>query len=137
MLSRPTVSDVWMSAESFRTVTQKIAGQHRITPGNIFVVLNGRANGMLTADQWHGAADAACRKMNLNVGFPPVIATIPQALEVALAQDSGRSALDASDDFARPIHRLSEMLFGGSVLPAGRKEEGVFSLGPLKIRTKK
>ncbi|CAG0955653.1 hypothetical protein ANAEL_00326 [Anaerolineales bacterium] len=137
MLSRPTVSDVWMSAESFRTVTQKIAGQHRITPGNIFVVLNQRANGMLTADQWHGAADAACRKMNLNVGFPPVIATIPQALEVALAQDSGRSALDASDDFARPIHRLSEMLFGGSVLPAGRKEEGVFNLGPLKIRTKK
>ena len=139
MVARPTVSDVWMSAESFRTVTQKIAGQHRITPGNIFVVLNQRANGMLTADQWHGAADAACRKMNLNVGFPPVMATIPHSIDVSLAQDSGRSALDASDDFARPIHRLSEMLFGGVVVPVGQtaKEDGVFRLGPLKIRTKK
>jgi len=139
MVARPTVSDVWMCAESFRTVTQKIAGQHRITPGNIFVVLNQRANGMLTADQWHGAADAACRKMNLNVGFPPVMATIPHSIDVSLAQDSGRSALDASDDFARPIHRLSEMLFGGVVVPVGQaiKEEGIFRLGPLKIRTKK
>jgi cellulose biosynthesis protein BcsQ len=139
MVARPTVSDVWMSAESFRTVTQKIAGQHRITPGNIFVVLNQRTNGMLTADQWHGAADAACRKMNLNVGFPPVMATIPHSIDVSLAQDSGRSALDASDDFARPIHRLSEMLFGGVVVPVGQtaKDDGVFHFGPLKIRTKK
>jgi arsenite-transporting ATPase len=139
MVARPTVSDVWMSAESFRTVTQKIAGQHRITSGNIFVVLNQRANGMLTADQWHGAADAACRKMNLNVGFPPVMATIPHSIDVSLAQDSGRSALDASDDFARPIHRLSEMLFGGVVVPVGQaaKEDGVIHFGPLRIRTKK
>ena len=139
MVARPTVSDVWMSAESFRTVTQKIAGQHRITPGNIFVVLNQRANGMLTADQWHGAADAACRKMNLNVGFPPVMATIPYSIDVSLAQDSGRSALDASDDFARPIHRLSEMLFGGVVVPVGEaaRNEGIFRIGPLKIKTKK
>ena len=139
MVARPTVSDVWMSAESFRTVTQKIAGQHRITPGNIFVVLNQRTNGMLTADQWHGAADAACRKMNLNVGFPPVMATIPHSIDVSLAQDSGRSALDASDEFARPIHRLSEMLFGGVVVPVGQiaKDDGVIHFGPLKIRTKK
>jgi cellulose biosynthesis protein BcsQ len=139
MVARPTVSDVWMSAESFRTVTQKIAGQHRITPGNIFVALNQRANGMLTADQWHGAADAACRKMNLNVGFPPVMATIPHSIDVSLAQDSGRSALDASDDFARPIHRLSEMLFGGVVMPVGEAatNDGIFRIGPLKIRTKK
>jgi hypothetical protein len=120
-------------------VTQKLAGQHRITPGNIFVALNMRANGMLTADQWHGAADAACRKINLNVGFPPVMATIPYSAEVAMAQDSGRSALDASDEFARPIHRLSEMLFGGVVVPVGQvvKEAGVMQIGPLKIRTKK
>lgn len=138
MVARPTVSDVWTSAESFRTVTQKIAGQHRITPGNIFVALNQRANGMLTPDQWHGAADAACRKMNLNVGFPPVMATIPHSIDVSLAQDSGRSALDASDEFARPIHRLSEMLFGGVVVPVGQVvDDGIFRIGPLKIRTKK
>lgn len=133
LVARPTVADVWTAAESFRTVTQKIAGEHRITPGNIFVALNARENGMLTADQWHSAADAACRRMNLNVGFPPVMASIPHSLEAALAQDSGRSALDASDDFARPVHRLAEMLFGQKTMT--EREEGVFRLGPLKIRT--
>ncbi|MBI1793386.1 MAG: ParA family protein [Chloroflexi bacterium] len=138
MIARPTVSDVWMAVEAFRTVTQKMAGHHRITPGNIFVALNQRANGQLTADQWHSAADAACRKMNLNVGFPPVMATIPYSVEVPLAQDNGRSLLDASDDVARPVHRLAEMLFGGAALPTNQKSDGsVMQFGPLKIRTKK
>ncbi|MBK8781687.1 MAG: hypothetical protein IPO22_07725 [Anaerolineales bacterium] len=67
------------------------------------------------------------------------MATIPHSIDVSLAQDSGRSALDASDDFARPIHRLSEMLFGGVVVPVGEaaKNDGIFRIGPLKIRTKK
>jgi len=139
MVSRPTVADVWTSVEAFRTVTQKIAGQHRITPGNIFVVLNQRENGMLTTDQFHAAADAACRKLNLNVGFPPVMATIPFSSAVPVAQDDGRSALDSADDVARPIHRLAEMLFGGaSMMPAPEKESGkVKQFGPLKIRTTK
>ena len=139
MVARPTVSDVWNSVEAFRTVTQKLAGQHRITPGNIFVVLNQRTNGMLTADQWHSAADAACRKLNLNVGFPPVMATIPFAAEVPLAQDNGRSALDASDEVARPIHRLAETLFNGMPMASSsgsaKEERTAFQWGPLKIKT--
>ena len=138
MVARPTVADAWMSVEAFRTVTQKIAGQHRITPGNIFVVLNQRTNGHLTADQWHTAADSACRKLNLNVGFPPVMATLPYSVDVPLAQDGGRSALDASDEVARPIHRLAEALFGGiAAAPQDRKDGGVVRIGPLKIRTGK
>ena len=116
-------SDVWASVEAFRTVTQKIAGQHRITPGNIFVVLNRRENGMLTTDQFHAAADAACRKLDLNVGFPPVMATIPFSSAVPVAQDDGRSALKSGRVMSpRPIHRLAEMLFGGaSMMPAPEK----------------
>ncbi|MBN2116303.1 MAG: ParA family protein [Anaerolineales bacterium] len=137
MIARPTVSDVWTSVEAFRTVTQKSAGQHRITPGNIFVVLNQHANGMLTPDEWHRAADAACRKMALNVGFPPVVSAIPYVPEVSIAQDNGRSALDSSDAFARPILKLSDMLFGSSVGVPVRDDSSVMKLGPLKIRTKK
>lgn len=136
LVARPTVTDVWAAVEAFRTVTQRAAGQHRITPGNIFVVLNLRANGMLTADEWHRAADAGCRKLGLNVGFPPVAAVIPYCPDVPLAQDAGRSALDAADEFARPIHRLAEMLFGqtvGAAAPAA--DAGTLRLGPLKIRT--
>lgn len=138
MIARPTITDVWTSVEAFRTVTQKSAGQHRITPGNIFVVLNQHSSGMLTPDEWHRAADAACRKMNLGVGFPPVVSVIPYVQEVSIAQDNGRSALDASDAFARPILKLSDMLFGNTVgVPAGRDDSSVMKLGPIKIRTKR
>lgn len=137
LVARPTVADVWTSVEAFRTVTQKSVGQHRITPGNIFVVLNQHANGMLTPDEWHRAADAACRKMALNVGFPPVVSVIPYVPEVSIAQDNGRSALDSSDSFARPILKLSDMLFGNSVGVLARDDSSVMKLGPLKIRTRK
>jgi len=119
-------------------VTQKSAGQHRITPGNVFVVLNQRSNGMLTADEWHRAADAACRKMGLGVGFPPVVSVIPYVPEVAIAQDNGRSPLDSSDEFARPILKLSDMLFGNAAgVSAQRDSSNTMRIGPLKIRTKK
>ncbi len=137
LIARPTVADVWTSVEAFRTVTQKSAGQHRITPGNIFVVLNQHANGMLTPDEWHRAADAACRKMELSIGFPPVVSVIPYVPEVSIAQDNGRSALDSADAFARPMLKLSDMLFGNSVGIPVRDDSSVMKLGPLKIRTKK
>lgn len=141
MVARPTIADAWSSVEAFRMVTQRSAGQHRIVPGNIFVVLNQRTNGMMTADEWHRTADSACRKMGLSVGFPPVVSVIPYVPEVGLAQDNGRSALDASDEFARPIHRLADALFGGAgssaTGAAAQRETGnVIKLGPLKIRTK-
>ena len=141
MVARPTIADAWASVEAFRMVTQRSAGQHRIVPGNIFVVLNQRTNGMMTADEWHRSADSACRRMGLSVGFPPVVSVIPYAPEVGLAQDNGRSALDASDEFARPIHRLADMLFGGAITSGSasnnqRETGSVLKLGPLKIRTK-
>lgn len=136
MVARPTIADAWSCVDAFRMVTQRAAGQHRIVPGNIFVVLNQRANGMMTADEWHRSADAACRKMGLAAGFPPVVSTIPYAAEVGLAQDNGRSALDSSDEFARPIHKLADMLFGGAAAKSQRESGNVIRLGPLKIRTK-
>lgn len=138
MVARPTVADVWTSVEAFRTVTQKSAGQHRITPGNIFVVLNQRTGGMMTPDEWHRAADAACRKMGLGIGFPPVVSVIPYVSEVSISQDNGRSALDSSDEFARPILKLSDMLFGsGPGMASKRDDANTMRIGPLKIRTKR
>lgn len=140
MVARPTIADAWSCVDSFRMVTQRASGQHRIVPGNIFVVLNQRTNGMLTADEWHRAADSACRKMGLSVGFPPVVTVIPYSPEVGMAQDNGRSALDSSDEFARPINKLADMLFGGaastSTAQAQRETGQTIKFGPIKIRTK-
>ena len=137
LVCRATLSDVWSSVEAFRTVTQQAAGQHRINPGNVLVILNQRVNGQLTADEWHRAADSATRKAGLNIGFPPVAAVIPYIPELSAAQDAGRPALDASDEFARPMYRVVDALFGNlsgqSLKPDGGK---VWSFGPIKIRSK-
>ncbi len=140
IVARPTLADAWASVEAFRAVTQMASGQHRINPGNILVALNMRAQGMLSADEWHRSADGAARKAGLQTGFPPVAVTIPYIPEVPLAQEAGRPPLDASDEFARPIHKLADILFGHatgasastSANNGGRK---IISLGPLKIKT--
>jgi len=132
LVARPTLADAWASVEAYRTVVQRAAGQHRIPPGNVVVVLNQRVGGQLTTDEWHQAADTAARNLGMP-GFPPVATVIPYVAEVPLAQDQGRAALDASDEFARPVLHLADMLFGGE--RTGKKPEGkVWKFGFIKVR---
>jgi arsenite/tail-anchored protein-transporting ATPase len=137
LVARPTLADAWASVDALRTVTQRAAGQHRIVPGNIFVVLNMRGGGILSPNDWHSAADTACRQLGLQIGFPPVASVIPFVPGVPLSQDSGRAVLDSDDEFARPVHGLADMLFGGAVpQPAKSKSARKFSLGGFSVRVK-
>ncbi len=139
LVARPTLADAWASADALRTVTQRAAGQHRIAPGNIFVVLNMRGPGMLSPNDWHNAANTACRSMGLQIGFPPVACVIPAIHEVPVIQDSGRAVLDSNDEFARPIHSLANMLFGGAVptmSAKGSKDRKKFTLGGFSVKVK-
>lgn len=139
LVARATAADAWAAVEAYRAVTQRLAGQHRINPGNVIVVINQRTSGQLTPDEWHKAADAACRKLGLNVGFPPVAAVIPYIPEVPMAQDAGRLVLDSSDEFARQIHKVADLLFGGAGHgnPGQNRDTGkIVKIGPLNIRTK-
>jgi len=133
LVARATLADAWASVEAYRTVVQRAAGQHRIAAGNVVVVLNMRDGGQLTPDEWHQAADAAAKNLGLS-GFPPVAAVIPYVAEVPLAQDQGRPALDASDAFARPVHKLADMLFGGARQATGERGGKAIKLGFIKIR---
>jgi len=139
LVARPTLADALASTDALRTVAQRAAGQHRIAPGNIFVVLNMRSQGMLSPNDWHAAADTACRQMNLQIGFPPVASVIPFCPGVPLSQDAGRAVLDSDDDFARPVHSLTDMLFGG-VAPAQTSKTKTgskkFSFAGLNVRVK-
>ncbi len=137
LVARPTLADAWASVDALRTVTQRAAGQHRIAAGNIFVVLNMRGQGMMNPNDWHQAADAACRKLGLQTGFPPVAAVIPFVSGLALAQDTGRPVLDSSDEFARPIHGLADMLFGGAAAVETKPKDGKkFKLGGFSVKVK-
>ncbi len=137
LVARPTVADAWASVDGLRTVTQRAAGQHRIAPGNIFVALNMRGGGMLSPNEWHQAADQSCRQLGLQIGFPPVASVIPFVAGVPLSQDSGRAVLDSNDEFARPVHGLADMLFGGVTRePAKARSKPKFSLGGFSVKVK-
>lgn len=137
MVCRPTLADAWNAVDAFRMVTQKAAGQFRIDPANIMVVLNQRTQGQLSAGEWHRAADQAARSAGMSTGFPPIAAVVSFIADLAPAQDAGRPAMDASDEFARQMNLLADALFGSVVGQGGKAIDNskVFKLGPLKIRS--
>jgi hypothetical protein len=115
-------------------VFQKLAGQHRVGASNVFVVLNRGRNGLLGMNEWHEAARAFAQSAGLTA-FPPVTAVIPEIPEVAVTANAGRSVLTASENFARPIHKLGDLLFGQKTSDNGfRSDAGVVKLGPIRIR---
>jgi len=136
LVATPTVDGAVLTAEGYRVVFQKLAGQHRVGASNVFIVLNRGRSGLLGMNEWHEAARTFAQSVGVQ-GFPPVAAVIPEVPEVALAANAGRSVLTAGEAFARPVHKLGDMLFGQGVGSAdGFKaaEGSVLKLGPIRIR---
>lgn len=116
IVARPTVADAWCSVEAVRTVSERLAGQHRIPPEGILVALNRVRQGAMSSGEWHAAASKA-----LGRPFPPVVASIPDDPAVEEAQNHGKPPAHASDRFARAIHTLADALFGkGAAAPERR-----------------
>jgi MinD-like ATPase involved in chromosome partitioning or flagellar assembly len=134
LVSNPTIDHAVITAEAYRVVFQKLAGQHRVGASNAFIVLNRSRNGLLGMNEWHEAARAFAQSAGVQ-GFPPVTAVIPEIPEVAVTANAGRSVLTASENFARPIHKLGDLLFGQKTSDNGfRSDAGVVKLGPIRIR---
>jgi len=133
----PTVDHAVITAEAYRVVFQKLAGQHRVGLGNVYVVLNRTRNGLLSPDEWHEAARTFGQSVGIT-GFPPVAATIPDIPEVALTANAGRSVLTASEQFARPVHSLADAILGqpsnGNYKGNAEDKQAVINLGPIRIR---
>lgn len=139
LVARPTYADAWCSVEALRTLQERIAGQHRIAPENIYVALNRvRTGAGLSPVEWQAKASDALKRP-----FPPIAAAFPEIPGLELAQDAGKLPLLTSDVFARTLHTLADLLFGTAAGSNGRNpaqaDEGkvAFQLGPLKIRTTK
>jgi len=135
LVSTPTVDAAVATAEAYRVVFQKLSGQHRVGVGNVFIVLNRGRSGLLSPDEWHEAARTFAQSVGIT-GFPPVAAAVPEIPEVALTANAGRSVLTASEQFARPVHKLGDALFGAPAAGFGQKDEGsaVVKFGPIRIR---
>jgi len=132
MVTTPMLDQAVVSAEAYRMAFKRMRDHHRIGVGNIFVVLNKFRPGLLSSNEWHEAADAYTQTMGIG-HFPPVAEVIPDVAEVALSANAGRSMLSVGDSFTAPIHRLGDVLYGGS----GRStddDQKVLRFGPIRIR---
>lgn len=133
MVTTPMLDQAVVSAEAYRMAFKRMRDQHRIGVGNIFIVLNRFRSGLLSSNEWHEAADAYTETMGIG-HFPPVAEVIPEVPEVALAANAGRSVLTAGDEFSGPIHRLGDVLYGGSGGGSSRENQKVMRFGPIRIR---
>ena len=96
------------SVEAYRTVVERLAGEHHIPQSGVYVVLN-RMGGRMGVDEWHKAASAL-----LGRAFPPIIAQIPDDGRVGEAQDNRRMPLNVVDDFSRGLKPLADALFSAN-----------------------
>ncbi len=131
LVARPSLEGIMRTVEAYRTVVERLAGEHRITANGVFVVLN-RVGGRMTADEWHKGASSL-----LGRSFPPIVAQIPDDPQVGETQDARRLPLHACDGFARGLKPLGDALFGGLNLAAnknGRAHERVVNLFGVRVK---
>jgi hypothetical protein len=134
MTARPTLADAWASVQAYAFVTQRMAGQHRIVPGNIFTILNQFNSGMLSDAEFHEAASTTLSRMNIQTAFPPIAETIPYSKAVPIAQNSGRPVLNAAAEIARPIGKLANRLFGEATARQVVGRDKVRKIGGITFR---
>ena len=94
------------TVHAYRTVVERLAGEHRISPHGVFVVLNRTTPSRMNGEEWHKAASGM-----LGQPFPPVITQIPDEALVGELQDRKRIPLIASETFTRAIQPLANALF--------------------------
>ena len=129
LVARPSLEGVMRTVEAYRTVVERLAGQHTIPHNGVYVVLN-RVGSRLDGGEWHRSASQL-----LGRSFPPIVAQIPDDPRVGAAQDNRALPLVASDEFARALKPLADALLAvrdGSGYAAPQKK--VFQIGPLRIR---
>jgi arsenite-transporting ATPase len=134
LVSRPTASGAQRTMEAYRTVVKRLAGEHRISPANIMVVLNMATGEDYSPDEWHQMMAGALKKAGL--GAPPIAVVIPEAPSIRVAQNNGKVAMQVSDTLARGIHKLADALFGTGA-EAPEEESRGLKIGGLRFRIKK
>jgi MinD-like ATPase involved in chromosome partitioning or flagellar assembly len=135
IVSRPTASGAQRTVEAYRTVVKRLAGEHRISPANIMVVLNMAIGGDYKADEWHQMIAGALKKAGM--GAPAIAVVIPEDPAIRVAQNNGKIAMLASDSLARGIHHLADALYGQAATEDAQRKGNGIKIGGWRIRIKK
>jgi cellulose biosynthesis protein BcsQ len=131
LVARPSLEGVMRTVEAYRTVVERLAGEHHIPAAGVYVALN-RMGARMSVDEWHKAASAL-----LGRPFPPVIAQIPDEPRVGEAQDGRKLPLNVSDNFARSLKPLADALFSpqGAQPPENRNGRGrAFEIFGVRVK---
>ncbi len=131
LVARPSLEGVMRTVEAYRTVVERLAGEHHIPASGVYVVLN-RAGGRMALDEWHKAASAL-----LGRPFPPVVAQIPDEPRVGEAQDGRKLPMNVSDAFARGLKPLADALFspqGAQQTPQNGNGKKTFEIFGVRVK---
>ena len=109
LVARPSLEGVMRTVHAYRTVVERLAGEHRISAQGVFVVLNRITPGRMTSEEWHKAASGL-----LGQPFPPILAQIGDDKEIGELQDRRRIPLMVSESLTRGIQPLANALFSSS-----------------------
>jgi cellulose biosynthesis protein BcsQ len=133
LVARPSLEGILRTVEAYRTVVERLKGEHRIENNRVFMVLN-RVGNRLSAEEWHRAATTTLGK-----AFPPIVAQIPDLPAVGHAQDNRRLPLVAVEEFSHALRPLADILLAQPgqdypKLPALAAQRKVYQLGGLRVR---
>jgi MinD-like ATPase involved in chromosome partitioning or flagellar assembly len=135
LVARPTNSDALRSVEAFRTVTERLKGQHRVSRAGLRVVLNQVRTGLHSAKEFHEACAALLGAQHT---FPPIVATLPDDPRVPAAQNARQIPLQAAPDFARAFGPVAETCLQitpatAATPAAAAPAKPKFQLGPITV----
>ncbi len=129
LVARPSLEGVMRTVEAYRTVVERLAGEHHIPASGVYVALN-RMGGRMSVDEWHKAASGL-----LGRPFPPVVAQIPDEPRVGEAQDGRKLPLNVSDAFARGLKPLADALFSvQGAQPQSNGKGKAFEIFGVRVR---
>ncbi len=128
LVARPSLEGVMRTVEAYRTVVERLAGEHHIPASGVYVALN-RMGGRMSADEWHKAASAL-----LGRPFPPVMAQIPDEARVGEAQDARKIPLNVSDTFARGLKPLADALVQGAATAQSSNGRKTFEIFGVRVK---
>jgi chromosome partitioning protein len=109
LVARPSLEGVMRTVHAYRTVVERLAGEHRIAKNGVFVVLNRITPNRMSSQEWHKAASGL-----LGQPFPPIVAQIGDEPLVGELQDRKRIPLLVSESFTHSIQPLANALFSTS-----------------------
>jgi MinD-like ATPase involved in chromosome partitioning or flagellar assembly len=133
LVARPDVPGVLAAAEGTRVIHDVMAGQHRIPPEAIHLVVNGVRQTTLSPNE---VVSAGSEARHAKRDFPSLAAAIADDPQVEAAANEGQPAYFRSDELRRAARTLGDLLFAGPppTLPDAGRPGRVIHLGPIRIR---